>query len=192
MIGSLNILEILNAHQVQYLVIGTLGAIFEGGELRTDDLDICPKLTSSNLKALGRALNELKAKEWDSRKGELMPGSDWAEVDLTIDQTWLLETPHGALDLVFKPAGTGGYQDLVRAGQVKDVEGLPVPVASLEDIVRSKETANRPKDREQLPLLRALLKKIQEKRRQEMLDMEGTGWGADIEESRPPARFDEL
>ena len=34
---------------------------------------------------------------------------------------------------------------------------LVVPVASLEDVIRSKETANRPKDRLQLPLLRKLL-----------------------------------
>jgi hypothetical protein len=36
---------------------------------------------------------------------------------------------------------------------------LIVPVAALEDIIRSKEAANREKDRQALPTLRSLLEK---------------------------------
>jgi hypothetical protein len=42
-----------------------------------------------------------------------------------------------------------------------DLDGLVVPVASLEDIVRSKTAANREKDRAALPTLRKLLDEIQ-------------------------------
>jgi predicted nucleotidyltransferase len=45
-----------------------------------------------------------------------------------------------------------------------DVLGVPVRVASLDDIIRSKEAADRDKDRLQLPILRAL------QRRQHRLD----------------------
>lgn len=73
------------------------------------------------------------------------------------DVTWLLSTPFGRLDLVFEPAGTGGYDDLARDGIDVDLGGIRARVASLRDVIRSKEALNRPRDREQLPTLRRLL-----------------------------------
>jgi hypothetical protein len=55
------------------------------------------------------------------------------------------------------PEGTAGFADLEQSALVFDLDGLEVPVASLEDVIRSKEAADRPKDRGQLPILRALL-----------------------------------
>ena len=40
------------------------------------------------------------------------------------------------------------------------VEGYSIPVAALEDVIRSKEAAGRPKDRLALPTLRLLLDTI--------------------------------
>jgi hypothetical protein len=45
-----------------------------------------------------------------------------------------------------------------------DVGGVTVPVARLEDVIRSKEAANRAKDRRTLPVLRQLLAEIQSRR----------------------------
>ncbi len=66
-------------------------------------------------------------------------------------------TPHGDLDISFVPNGTTGYADL--ATDAADVEcfGLVVPVASLADVIRSKQAANRPKDQRVLPVLREIL-----------------------------------
>ena len=49
----------------------------------------------------------------------------------------------GDLDVAFEPAGTKRY----------DV-GIQVPVASLDDVIRSKRAANRPKDRASYPSLK--------------------------------------
>jgi hypothetical protein len=74
-----------------------------------------------------------------------------------------LITRFGDLDLSFEPSGTSGYEDLKRRAVNYDLgEGLIAPVAALEDVIRSKEAANREKDRAALPTLRALL----ERRRQ--------------------------
>ena len=43
-------------------------------------------------------------------------------------------------------------------------DGVVVPGAALEDIIRSKEAANRDKDRQPLPTLRLLLEKQRSKR----------------------------
>ncbi len=54
------------------------------------------------------------------------------------------------------PAGTGGYDDLRTSAIVVDLGPTRAMVASLEDIIRSKEAADRPKDRYALPRLRYL------------------------------------
>ena len=65
------------------------------------------------------------------------------------------------LDLAFLPVGTGGYEDLRRHAIALEIEsGLIVQVASLADVIRSKEAAGREKDRDQLPLMRRTLEEI--------------------------------
>jgi hypothetical protein len=73
---------------------------------------------------------------------------------------WTLTTKHGDLDLVMTPAGTGGYADLIRDSEELRIAVDPelrVNVASLADVIRSKEAAGRDKDRATLPLLRRTL-----------------------------------
>jgi hypothetical protein len=71
-----------------------------------------------------------------------------------------LTTRFGDLDLSFEPSGTGGYTELSpRSVQYELGEGLVVAVAALEGIIRSKEAANREKDRQTLPTLRLLLQR---------------------------------
>jgi len=71
-----------------------------------------------------------------------------------------LTTRFGDLDLSFEPSGTSGYAELSRRSVDYDLGGgLVVAVAALEDIIRSKEAANREKDRLALPTLRLLLQK---------------------------------
>jgi hypothetical protein len=68
-----------------------------------------------------------------------------------------LQTPLGDLDIAFVPVGTHGYDDLARDVVGMRVRGLDVPVASLADVIRSKEAAGRPRDRAASPALRELL-----------------------------------
>ncbi len=65
-----------------------------------------------------------------------------------------------------QPAGTQGYPDLVRDAESVDAFGVAIPIASVADVVRSKQAADRPKDQRVLPTLRALLAEQQEHRRQ--------------------------
>jgi hypothetical protein len=74
-----------------------------------------------------------------------------------------LVTDYGDLDLSFVPAGTKGYEDLVKQAVPMVVRGHVVSIASLEDIIRSKEAANRPKDLAALPILRQLLNELKKR-----------------------------
>lgn len=70
----------------------------------------------------------------------------------------------GDLDLAFRPSGTEGFSDLTRGAVEVTVRGVRVAVAALEDVIRSKEAANRPKDLRTLPVLRQLLEEIKTRR----------------------------
>lgn len=67
-----------------------------------------------------------------------------------------LRSPHGDFDLTFAPAGVDGYAELSRSATVRNVDGVTVQLASLPDIIRSKDAAGRPKDALALPELRRL------------------------------------
>lgn len=156
MLAAERILRTLEEHDVDYVLIGAFAATIHGSALRTEDVDVCPRRTPANLRKLARALQALDAGELDPHKGEIVERT-WDEDMLAGDVTWLLSTPFGRLDLVFEPAGTGGYDDLARDGIDVDLGGIRARVASLRDVIRSKEALNRPRDREQLPTLRRLL-----------------------------------
>ncbi len=160
MIGAPRILESLNRHRCAYVVIGALAATLQGSPLRTDDLDICPESSDENLKRVADALGEIEATEWDPHKGEAVDRR-WDPANLKGDSLWILHTRYGRLDLLMAPHGTNGYDDLAKDAKVVEVDGLRVPVASLESIIRMKEAAGRDKDLAQLPTLRRLLDRLE-------------------------------
>ena len=69
-------------------------------------------------------------------------------------------TTAGRVDLSFHPAGTGGYGDLKQHAVTIEIGDVPVRVASLSDVIRSKEAAGRERDRAALPTLRLLQETI--------------------------------
>lgn len=151
------LLRVLRRHRVEFLVIGGIAAIAQGYPLTTRDLDITPSRTPDNLDRLAAALAELHAKLRLADGDELAFPFDGRF--LAGAEIWTLATARGDLDVVFTPAGTRGYEDLRRAAVELDLEG-PVLVASLADVIRSKEAAGRPKDQAQLPALRETLDRI--------------------------------
>jgi hypothetical protein len=74
-----------------------------------------------------------------------------------------LTTDYGDFDLAFEPAGFAGYDELVEDAVSVSIGTVVVRVASLADVIRSKETADRPKDRATLPILYALQDEIAER-----------------------------
>lgn len=73
---------------------------------------------------------------------------------LTAQEMWNLTTVHGDLDLLYAPAG-GGYDYLIEEAVAVDIgDGWIAMAASIDDIITSKEKADREKDRLTLPELR--------------------------------------
>jgi hypothetical protein len=61
---------------------------------------------------------------------------------------------HGELDLSFFPSGFDrGYEQLALRAHRVAVSGTVVVIADLDDVIKSKEAAGRPKDLQVLPIL---------------------------------------
>lgn len=147
----------LARHHVQFVLIGALGAMLYGFPRITWDADITPTRGAENLARLAAALRELDARLFTDREPEGV-AFDCSPQALARAEVWNLITRAGRLDLAFTPAGTTGFDDLARGAIQFELYGFPVLVASLADIIRSKEAANRPKDRQDVEVMKEMLK----------------------------------
>jgi hypothetical protein len=161
----LEILRALEEHGVHYVLIGAAAARLAGAPVVTEDIDVTPATDRANLERLAAALRELGARLRSATDPEGVPFPADAEMLASAD-IWTLTTTAGDLDICFTPAGTRGYGDLRREATREHLgKGLDVSVASLRDVIRSKEAAGRDKDLAQLPLLRRTLEEIRERGR---------------------------
>ena len=132
-----------------------------------------------NLTRLADALRELGAR---IRVPGVEDGLPWSTDATALAglQFANLTTEHGDLDISFHPAGTDGYNDLIRGASPRYVGDVQIQVASLEDVIRSKTAAARPKDERALPELEDIL------RRAEHEPPSRPGSGVDAERRDPP------
>ena len=153
------ILAALHEARVQFVLIGGMAAVLHGDVGVTVDLDVVPEWAADNFDRLATALQALGA---NIRVAEVPDGlafdcSGAFFRNLSEDSILNLRTRAGDLDLTFRPSGTRGYDDLKReAVELETAAGVRILVASLADVIRSKEAANREKDRMVLPRLRRL------------------------------------
>ena len=141
------LLQLLEKHKVDYVVIGGVGANIWGSPRGTLDLDICAATTRANKRRLAAALTELDARFRPRGLEEgFPPPGGWD--DHSFDSLISLATTSslGWLDIWFIPDGTTGYDDLIRSAGRARVGNVEVNVASIPDIIRSKQAAGRNKD----------------------------------------------
>jgi hypothetical protein len=155
------ILETLDRHGVKYVLVGGMAAVLHGAAHVTTDVDVVPQDGRANLERVSAALKELGARIRVSGEPVGVPFDHGAE-SLGRVRVWNLTTALGDLDITFEPSGTRGYDDLRRDVVTMRIHGVDVPVASLADVIRSKEAAGRPRDRAALPGLRELLTRQRE------------------------------
>jgi hypothetical protein len=156
------IFRVLDRHQVKYVAIGGIAATLHGSNLRTGDVAICPAREPTNLFLLASALREMEAKIRTADATEGLPFSIDAGLLGRMDMLNLV-TRFGDFDISFLPAGTTGYEALALRAVQMDLELVIVPVAALEDVIRSKRAAGRPKDLQQIPTLEVLLDQIRKR-----------------------------
>jgi predicted nucleotidyltransferase len=151
----IRILRALADHDVEFVVIGQAAAVIHGHPETTVDVDVVPRQDVDNAERLAQALRSLH--------GRLVTGSGDDALVLEPDErdfvgqpgVVMCHTDAGPVDVISFAAGLGGFEDLARSAVPVDLGGFTVLVASLDDVIASKEAAGRPKDLRRLPSLRA-------------------------------------
>jgi hypothetical protein len=151
----------LQRHKVSFVAVGGLAAQWQGAQRPTKDLDVCPAWDGENLERLAQALRDIGARlkvraETTERLTIPVDGRLLSQMEIT---AW--RTDADDLDILLGIPRDGRW-DLARYEQLRENAILleigehTVLVAALKDIIRSKEIADRPPDREALPELRRL------------------------------------
>jgi hypothetical protein len=127
------LLRVLVAQDVDFVVVGGVAAAARGSAYVTRDLDIVYARDRINAQRLAAALSDVGA---SVDEAALAKGS------------WLtVQTNHGVLDLQSRPDGCPPFDELQRrAGAPLNVGGTLVSFASIDDLIAMGEAAARPKD----------------------------------------------
>ncbi len=157
-IDFLGILRVLRKHDVTYVLIGGVAASALGSPSVTQDIDICYERSDQNIERLVAALRALNA-HLRGADSSLPFRLDAATIRM--GDTFTFTTDHGDLDCLGTPAGTDGFRDLSANATTMDLDGFEVAVVSLDDLIRMKRAAGRPKDRVELEILGALREEVE-------------------------------
>lgn len=137
------VVGLLGRHGVRYVLIGGLAAVTHGASLLTVDVDICHAGDPENLERVSAALREVSA---ELRGGDPNPPFRLDARTLAKGDAFTFMTDLGPIDLLRRPAGTTGYEDLARTADVFTLFGQRVLIASIDDLIRMKRSAGRTKD----------------------------------------------
>lgn len=151
--------DALQKHGVRFVIIGGVAATIHGSSMITEDLDICYERSPENLTRLAHALGELRAR---------LRGVD-DKVPFLLDARTLEAGDHftfltsaGDFDILGTPTGSAGFEELAANATTVDFGGYDVLVASIDDLIKMKLAAGRPKDRIAVEILGALREVIEE------------------------------
>ena len=141
------VIAALERHQVRYVIIGGIAAQLHGSPAPTRGLDLTPERSAPNLARLAAALASVGAQEW-------VPGFGYP-LQLPMDRrrlagdcVLLTQTRYGRVDVVPSPHGVpSGYVELEPRARLVHAYGDELPVACLDDLVRSHAAASRAKDK---------------------------------------------
>lgn len=148
-------LRALTARGVDFVVIGGLAAVLHGSPRNTQDMDICFATDRVNLDALGDVLVGLGARLAGVKDDvPFVPGAG----TLKNAEVLTLETDAGKLDVMARPAGFPGYDELRAAAERIEVEGMPFLIAGIPDLLAMKSAVGRPKDLADIAELTAILR----------------------------------
>ncbi len=158
------LLSCLARHRVRGIVVGGMSAVLQGAPIHTEDIDVVHDRSEDNLDRLMAALTELEAiyrhqhgQRIEARRSILAgPGHN------------LLETRLGGLDLLGELEPGLGYEQLRHDAHTMQIEAGPIEVLRLERIIALKRTAGRAKDLRVLPELEATLRRLRERRREDV------------------------
>lgn len=141
------LLQQLNQHQIEYIVVGGVAAVLQGAPITTFDLDTLINVDETNADRLLAAFEQLDARYREHR--DLRP----SKADILAGGHMLLLTSAGPLDVLGFVGDDKRYEDLKPATLMISVDELSISVLALPELIEQKKALGRPKDRAVLELL---------------------------------------
>jgi hypothetical protein len=149
----LAILQVLAAHEVEFIVVDGVSAVLQGAPVATFDLDVVHSREHANVERLIAALRELGAYYRGRGEQRIEPES----FHLSSPGHQLLLTRHGPLDLLGAIGRGRTYESLLEMSDEMVVGPVRVRVLGLAAIIETKIESGREKDKAMLPVLRRTL-----------------------------------
>lgn len=136
-----HIFAALDAHEVEYVVVGGIAVQVHGHVRMTNDVDLIPSPAPENFERLAKALTELGARV-------LNPGGEHLNDARMLPRAtlWQLSTRHGDIDVLHDAPGAAPFPQLRERALVIALGDRTVPIAGRDDLIRMKRAAGRPVD----------------------------------------------
>jgi hypothetical protein len=138
------LLEILDRHGVDFVIVGGIAGNAHGSALATFDLDIAYARDEANLRRVAAALREVQV---------TLRGAP-ADLSFQLDEQTLFnganftfDSELGSFDILGAIEGIRDYESLRADAVLVTIGGVVVRIASIDHLISMKRKANRPKDR---------------------------------------------
>ena len=153
------IVQILQAHGVEFVVIGGQAEILHGGSRITEDVDICYRRTNDNIVRLARAVHPLHPQLRGAPAG--LPFELDAKT-IELGNNFTLSTALIDLHLLGHVEPLGGYEEIKRNAILYREGDLDIWTIGVDDLLKVKLHINRPKDQESIAQLKAIKRLLEE------------------------------
>ncbi len=147
------ILKILNAHKVKYVVIGGTAAIAQGSAHLTFDFDFCYATDNNNLENIVKALKPFHPNLRGADKD--LPFIFDAKT-LKMGLNFTFTTDIGDIDLLGEITELGNYDEVMKFSEIIELYGMQCNVLTIEGLIKSKKATARQKDEAIIKELEAL------------------------------------
>lgn len=148
------LVEALDRHAVDFIVIGGIAGIIHGSSHPTYDFDVLYARDDKNLDRMVAALGEM---------GVTLRGAP-ADLPFQLDARTLaagcnftFDSKYGSFDILGEAAGMRDYEAMRADATREELWGVWVRAASIDDLIRMKRAAGRPKDKSMAEELIALV-----------------------------------
>jgi len=146
----LNFWKALQAHQVQYIMVGGYAINLHGYQRFTGDIDIWLKDTLQNRQSLRKAFTSCDMGDYPMIEYmQFIPG--WTEFHLNNSLR---------LDIMTEMKGLEAFtfDECLQMASIADIEGVSIPFLHINQLILNKTVVNRPKDQSDVVALEQIRK----------------------------------